>query len=345
MKQSLERYIADLLYRYDLVTVPDLGTFIGRRRPAYYVDEKATFFPPSKAITFNPRLTDDDGTLTDAVARGEKINRETARQFVRRFVDSWLEELDRSGRLYLKGLGTLAREQGKLLFTPLAETNFLPEAFGLHPVVRAKQKPEAGPVAAEHAVAGSAKDAPVVQPVESPKKKIRHTEFHPQILDFTPPAERSGLRVRPWMGVAAALLIGGFLVWQQPGKRSTALPAGVQHAGYSLHESFPPVHLYSPKTQTTARSTTDTARPFEQNSTGRTEPAYWLIAGAFRARSNAERLVADLQKRFPRARLAGTNAKGLYLVAVDGASDPQTARTLKSELSARGVHTWIWRRP
>ncbi len=342
MKQALEHYIAQLLYRYDLVTVPDLGTFVTRRRPAYYAEEKSTFFPPSKAITFNPRLTSDDGTLVDAVARGEKINRQTARQEVLQFVDAWLDELDKTGRLYLNGLGTLAREQGKLLFTPLAETNFLPEAYGLHPVVRAKRTPEIEiPEARPEPRAEQAAPAPT----PTPAKKPTQTGYKPFVLDFNPPAQRTGFSVRPWMGVAAALLVGGFFAWHFWRNGTMTRPAQVQQAGYTLHESFPPVHLH-PQKPTSNADPSATAKPFARPVSDQADqPVYWLIAGAFRSQQNALRLVHRLQTRFPHARLAGTNAKGLHLVAIDAASEPGKALALKAELKARGMHVWIWHRP
>jgi|GEM_PF-5687953 len=335
MKRPLESYIEALLYRYDMITVPDFGTFVAQRKPAYYDESKATFFPPSKAITFNARLTRNDGTLVDAVAEGEASDRFNARQLIGHYIEMWKDELYRTGRLYLEGLGSFIQQEDRLLFTPLPEANFLPEAFGLHPIYK--------PLRVIPKNQNSLQRTQRNKGADVPGKIKTQTKDIPAYLELSSltKSKKTGYRIRPWMSIAAGILLATGFFWNHIAGIFPSQQVHVQKAGYTLHESFPPVHLYSSKYKTLKNKSLP--KETRRQETVTLPPAYYLIAGAFRSKSNAQNLVNQLRNNFPKTHIAGTNAKGLFLVAVDAVESAQKASTKKKKLQQHGLKVWIWK--
>ena len=59
---QLSRYIQELLYQYECVTIPQFGAFLTRSFKAK-IDHKGVFYPPRKEVNFNQLLFVNDGLL------------------------------------------------------------------------------------------------------------------------------------------------------------------------------------------------------------------------------------------------------------------------------------------
>ena len=312
MKKNLEQHIADLLQRYDLVTVPGFGTFVAKRKPAYYAEEDHSFFPPSKDLTFNLRLRTDDGLLSDSIARRENMTRAEARRLIDHITDEWVASLNRHGHLYLDPLGSFVFHDGKLRFISAPGINFLPEAFGLHPVVR--------------------------RPVEKHETLLTSIPKTKTPVNTLPTSRKLSVK-RTVMTAAAALLIAGSVAWtfMHFGSASMSGTETVQQASYTLEATFPPVKIHPVKKAVNETLTQD-------NRTAGTEvqgPTYYLIAGAFGQEANARKLMERLAAEGYTPVEAGTNAKGLHLVAIAAYKDAGEAQKAKQELRAAGKEVWI----
>ncbi len=127
----LASYINDLLYRYDCIIVPNFGGFVTNRISANLNDEKTSFYPPRKQVSFNAYLQHNDGLLANYIAAVDKITFEEAVVKISKEVASWKEEL-KIKTLVITSIGsiTLSKDQ-KLIFEPNHTSNFLKEAFGL----------------------------------------------------------------------------------------------------------------------------------------------------------------------------------------------------------------------
>ena len=66
---TIFKEIYDLLYNNDCVIVPNFGAFVLKSKSAYI--KKNEFFPPSKYVSFNAMLKDNDGLLAKHIS-GEK---------------------------------------------------------------------------------------------------------------------------------------------------------------------------------------------------------------------------------------------------------------------------------
>ena len=75
---NIEPYIAQLLYRYQCVTVPGFGAFLTEIQSAQLIESSNSFFPPRKMISFNGYLKNNDGLLANHIAQSEKTSYEYA---------------------------------------------------------------------------------------------------------------------------------------------------------------------------------------------------------------------------------------------------------------------------
>ena len=131
---TVEKYINDLLYRYDCVVVPNFGGFITNKIGAKVNSFSHTFHPPTKQITFNTHLKQNDGLVVSYIAAVENISFEKALAKINASVASWNESL-KNGAVVFENIGALAfNEEKKLIFEPQKEHNFLTNSFGLSTV-------------------------------------------------------------------------------------------------------------------------------------------------------------------------------------------------------------------
>lgn len=124
----LEKYIKDLLFRYDCVIVPNFGAFIANQKSAKVEGNK--FFPPFKQITFNSLIQNNDGLLANHIALTDKMPYETALNFIKFEVEEWIDKL-LDEELFLDGIGNFFLINDVLQFEPDNSINFLTSSFGL----------------------------------------------------------------------------------------------------------------------------------------------------------------------------------------------------------------------
>ena len=131
---TVEKYINELLYRYDCVIVPNFGGFITNKIGAKVNSFTHTFHPPTKQITFNAHLKQNDGLVVNYIAAVENISFEKALVKISTTVASWNESL-KNGAVVFENIGALAfNEEKQLIFEPQKEHNFLTNSFGLSTV-------------------------------------------------------------------------------------------------------------------------------------------------------------------------------------------------------------------
>ena len=131
---TVEKYINDLLYRYDCVVVPNFGGFITNKIGAKVNSFTHTFHPPTKQITFNTHLKQNDGLVVSYIAAVENISFEKALAKINASVASWNESL-KNGAVVFENIGAIAfNEEKQLIFEPQKEHNFLTNSFGLSTV-------------------------------------------------------------------------------------------------------------------------------------------------------------------------------------------------------------------
>lgn len=282
---QIETYISDLLYRYDCVTIPEFGAFLTKRVSAKIDQSSHTFFPPKKVISFNEQLQHNDGLLATYIADSEKIPYEVAVQKISKQVKSIKSFLTDGETLSFSTIGDLVlNNDGKIVFEPSHNSNFLTEAFGLSEFKASNINREI-----------------YRQQVETLEDIIP--------INITPERRAiAGSNSRPYLKYAAvaliALTVGGFAASTYYGNQvethnqlaqeaaNEQLDAKVQEATFVIENPLPAATLNVDKQQ----------------------GKYHIIAGAFRVEENSDTKVEQLQALGFKARKIGVNKYGLHEV-------------------------------
>lgn len=136
---QLSTYISNLLYRYECVILPGLGAFITQTKPAHIDSKTHTLYPPSKTLSFNRHLQTNDGLLANHIAGVENISYETALSALRGQIKTYKTALERGEVIMIESIGELREvTNNRIEFTPLKNSNFLTDSFGLSAVVSAE---------------------------------------------------------------------------------------------------------------------------------------------------------------------------------------------------------------
>ena len=133
---KIELYIAQLLYRYQCVTVPGFGAFLTEIQSAKLNESTNSFSPPKKMIAFNANLKNNDGLLANHIALAEKTSYEYAVSAIQYEVFNWKKALEENELFSIKNVGDLRlNADHNIVFTPYDQTNYLTSSFGLAPFV------------------------------------------------------------------------------------------------------------------------------------------------------------------------------------------------------------------
>jgi len=129
---KLEQYISELLFKYDCVIVPGLGGFVTNYKPATIQPIQNTFSPPSKSISFNKNLNNNDGLLANLIAQKENISFGVATKNIDDAVLLIQQNLKLKKRILLKDIGTLFLDnENRIQFEPQDTVNYLLGSYGL----------------------------------------------------------------------------------------------------------------------------------------------------------------------------------------------------------------------
>ena len=140
---KMEQHIAQLLYRYQCVTVPGFGAFLTEIQPAQLVESTNTFYPPKKVVSFNAHLKNNDGLLANHISQAEKIGYEVAVQNISKEVSLWKNALLNQQSVVINSIGTLhLNSTGTLSFEASTQVNFHTSSFGLNNFVSPTVKRE-----------------------------------------------------------------------------------------------------------------------------------------------------------------------------------------------------------
>ncbi|MDO6736771.1 SPOR domain-containing protein [Wenyingzhuangia sp. 2_MG-2023] len=130
---QLSKYISELLYRYECVMVPSFGGFVSNKISSQIKVENHQFTPPTKNISFNVNLQQNDGLLVNHVATSLKITFDEALEMIKKEVHVWQQDLKKSP-LLLQNIGQFTLENNQLSFEPIHKINYLTSSFGLSDV-------------------------------------------------------------------------------------------------------------------------------------------------------------------------------------------------------------------
>ncbi|AUS05068.1 SPOR domain-containing protein [Pseudotamlana carrageenivorans] len=304
---QLEIYISDLLYRYECVTIPGFGAFLTQNVSATVDVASNTFHAPKKVLSFNEQIQKNDGLLANYIAEVEKIPFEIANKKIEKRVRLIKSYLTQGETLTFKNIGDIVfNKEGKILFEPTYQLNYLPDAFGL-----------------------SQFSTPEIAR-EVYKKEVEKIE---KVIPIAiTPEKREAKSYLKYAAVALiALTLGGFgaskyyvdqvethnqLAQEEATKQ---LDSKIQQATFNLNP-LPAVTLNVTK------------------QTGN----YHIIAGAFRIEENCDKKVKELKNEGFSARKIGVNRYGLHQVVYASYEDRLEAlKALRNIKNTHNSDAWL----
>ena len=132
---SIFKDISHLLHSNDCVILPDFGAFILKSKSAYI--ENNEFFPPSKYVSFNSMLKDNDGLLAKFISEEKKISYKKSLKLILDEVKVLNEKLSEDLIFDTEYFGIFElKERDTLIFNPDFSINFDSSVFGLNSFVR-----------------------------------------------------------------------------------------------------------------------------------------------------------------------------------------------------------------
>ena len=305
---KIENYIAQLLYRYQCVTVPGFGAFLTEIQSAQLVESAHSFFPPKKLISFNAYLKNNDGLLANHIAQTEKTSYEYAVSAIQYEVFNWKKTLQETGIFSIKNVGDFRlNADSNLIFTPSEQTNYLSSSFGLSPFVSPLVKREIFEQQLE-----ALEENDTIQLIPEHKNKFTFLKYAAIFV----------------LGLGLTATVG-YPIYQNEIETQkiiveTAVQRQVQNkiqeATFFIESPIPAVTL----------TVKEGKLP------------YHIMAGAFRDETNAQRVFENLSEKGYKAKRIERNKYGLYPVLYGSFTTYAEAEKLKNEIRAKeNPQAWI----
>nr|WP_315252180.1 SPOR domain-containing protein [uncultured Flavobacterium sp.] len=293
---KIELYIAQLLYRYQCVTVPGFGAFLTEIQSAQLLENSHSFFPPKKMISFNSHIKNNDGLLANHIAQAEKTSYDYALSAIEYEVLNWKKALQENRSFAIKNIGILIlNAENNIHFTPNEQTNYLAQSFGLTSFVSPAVKREV--------------ELLKLETVTEIQKTV--IEQEKPIFNFIPETETR--RSTLYLKYAAVFVIGlavagavGYPMYQNQIATKTILVESavqkkvqnkIQEATFFIQTPIPAVTLSLKSEKKEA-----------------VKLPYHIMAGAFRSEANAQKRYNQLVAKGFDARVLGVNRNGYYPV-------------------------------
>ena len=132
MNKTVEHYISELLFLHDCVILPDFGGFVGNPQSAKINKITGVLSPPSKQILFNTNLKTNDGLLITHISIQEGITQEVAKNEVVTFITKISNKLIKSKVLRIDKIGLLSLgREGNIIFLQDSINNYSLDSFGM----------------------------------------------------------------------------------------------------------------------------------------------------------------------------------------------------------------------
>ena len=286
---QLTRYIQELLYKYECVTIPQFGAFLTRPLPAQ-VSLNGAFFPPRKEVNFNQLLTTNDGVLAHYYAQKESMSYEHALRLIEKEVSNWKKRM-RTQTLHFTGVGEIHLNlDRKITFSPLGSVNFNINSFGLSSFHR----------------------KPILKVIVEPKIISLMEDKNKDDLMFKPEndgTKKSGILRYAAVGIIGIALVGVSYYFGDQYVSSQRLVAQKQ-AQKQIEKNVQEATFDLGSLNAVEVNVTSVLAPEE---VVLDQVYYSIIAGSFRSLKNAENKIEALKEEgYETAELAQVNPEGLY---------------------------------
>lgn len=305
---NMMRYIQELLYQHECVTLPGFGAFLVQQESARVNIHQGHFMPPMRKITFNSLIRQNDGLLANYVAQREGLSYPDALAAIEQEISVWKRRLN-DHLVVVPGIGEFSLTgENKLRFLPYDKHNFDRSATGLTSFYRKplEQRMQAASV------------VPPVTP-QSSESNQNPMQDSKEPLAFTPDNndKKSPMAKFALIGVLAIAVLGATYYFGNEYVK-TEREKSTQLAEKRIAKNVEKTTFDLGATTALQLDVIADIEPTEeQGSEVAVESGqfYSVIAGSFREQGNAEKKLAQLKAEGFEAAFAQSSADGLIRVA------------------------------
>lgn len=135
VQQIIIKGIKEQLFFNNYLVLPNFGGFVLKSNPTHFSSSGTVLMPPSKTLSFNSQLKQNDGVLAIWLQNNLKCTSSEALSNLNEFADYCKSILNTRRRLSIEGVGFFYLDfENNTCFEPQLDTNFLADSFGLKPI-------------------------------------------------------------------------------------------------------------------------------------------------------------------------------------------------------------------
>jgi hypothetical protein len=320
MNKRINTYISDLLCLHDCVVIPDFGGFVANYQASTIDSRTNTIKPASKSIVFNKSLANNDGLLANEIALNEKLSFKQAQNKIVDYVAYLNDSLQLHKKIYLNEVGTLLLIEGqKIIFVQSSSRNHLLGSFGYSPI----QYPTISRNNVSEGVKTKIKAIPISDKKGKPSwLKVAAVALPLAILSF------AGINNSEKIKSSYASLI--------PFDASTEMA----NTKVATTESEYHINSVSNNIEQAISSYYELLKQPEVDAT--LVPQHFVIAGSFKSKANANKLVQKLNKwNYSNAQILEQSSNGYFRVCYTQHVEHQSALTSLKKIKKSNSSAWL----
>ncbi|MCF6333834.1 MAG: SPOR domain-containing protein [Draconibacterium sp.] len=310
------KYIHELILENETVIIPGFGAFISNYKPAELNEESDELNPPSKEVSFNQQIRNNDGLLVGSIADGESISHFDALKKIERERENIIFQLDKGEKVTLEETGELFyNDKNEIQFTPFEDENLFLDSFGLEAIslkenVEKKEEAELPKEIIVSEIDETPKEEPTVElgpgVVQELEKEIQEPEIQQtespkeepvpaQIYEDEPKNEERKKSSGWWLLlILAPIIIVGIYITNQKSKTKEQSTETNNESTLIIEEE---PFLKADSIPVEVQDSTLT-KEIEIDSTETTvsgSPEYYLVGGSFKEEQNAKNYLKQLK--------------------------------------------------
>ncbi len=132
---KIVQYINELIQQNGSITIPDFGTFLLKDTSTKIDDNKKTIVPPSKVLTFDENLKENNNILIEYLVKAEGLTIENADDAIKKFVFQLKTLLNSGKTIDFRNIGKLHLNNKKQIVLECdSKAEYVSELYGLTPV-------------------------------------------------------------------------------------------------------------------------------------------------------------------------------------------------------------------
>lgn len=325
----IEQYISDLLFKFDTVILPGFGAFVLKYQPATLDTSINQLLPPSKIVSFDISLKNNDGILANYISEKEKISFFEACSVILAFVEETNKTLNTGNKVIMHKVGTFSKStDNAILFSSDTSTNYNLETFGMSSVDIPSVIP--GNIPATLQQSASVNTIPLHKKRHFPKAAI-------------------------WVLIIVVILGGSgaaLFILKPEFIQDLKISELLGHVDNNENSEIKPDQKVSEKHEvqkenlpkdTTAKDTSSQNNIAQNNQTVQnTNGNFHIISASFRIKENADNYVQTLKQKGYDSKSFFLNDKGLYVVSYNSyATKAEADEALLKIQSTENANAWI----